>query len=151
LVYITQLLAKQAPLHLRWIIVRQDAECNIFSVVDLESGYHQMLMNEDNKSCTAFGTNCKIYHWKVAPMGAYWNDWYMDMSYAYLDINIFVFALCALFIIHCSLFITYCPLTFALYILSLICNRHTMDDIAHTVIIYLGDIYVFYQTVLVVT
>ncbi|KAF0750331.1 hypothetical protein AaE_006752 [Aphanomyces astaci] len=42
--------------------------CNIFSKLDLASGYHQMLVLPHARNCTAFRTHKELLQWCVAPM-----------------------------------------------------------------------------------
>ena len=41
----------------------------LFSLIDLEDGFHQMHLEEDSKHLTAFGTPFRVFEWNVLPMG----------------------------------------------------------------------------------
>lgn len=43
--------------------------CEIYSVLDLAQGYHQMRISKDSRKYTAFRTHSETYQWCVAPMG----------------------------------------------------------------------------------
>lgn len=40
-----------------------------FSIMDLQSGYHQILLNENSRHFTAISTDSGFYQWKVLPFG----------------------------------------------------------------------------------
>ena len=41
----------------------------LFTLIDLEDGFHQMHLEEDSKHLTAFGTPFAVFEWNVLPMG----------------------------------------------------------------------------------
>ena len=41
----------------------------LWSIFDLEDGFHQMHLHPDSYECTAFVTSKGVYHWTVLPMG----------------------------------------------------------------------------------
>ena len=49
-------------------LARQEGN-SVFSLVDLEDGFHQMHLEESSRSLTAFITPFGVYEWKVLPMG----------------------------------------------------------------------------------
>lgn len=40
-----------------------------FSILDLQSGFHQIPLENDSRACTAFSTDNGFYQWKVLPFG----------------------------------------------------------------------------------
>ncbi|KAF1326243.1 Retroelement pol polyprotein, partial [Globisporangium splendens] len=45
------------------------ARCDVFTVIDLAQGYHQMRVKPDSRPYTAFRSQKETYQWCVAPMG----------------------------------------------------------------------------------
>ncbi|OWZ12813.1 LOW QUALITY PROTEIN: Retroelement pol Polyprotein [Phytophthora megakarya] len=58
-----------AKIHLPHIEELFDLMEDVFSILDLASGYHQIRISPTSKQYTAFCTNLEIYEWNVAPMG----------------------------------------------------------------------------------
>ena len=51
-------------------ILQKQQKKRMFTVLDLKHGYHQMLLHEDSRPCTAMSTPLGPMQWKVVPMGA---------------------------------------------------------------------------------
>ena len=51
-------------------ILQKQQKKRIFTVLDLKHRYHQMLLHEDSRPCTAMSTLLRPMQWKVVPMGA---------------------------------------------------------------------------------
>ena len=41
----------------------------LWSIYDLQDGFHQMHLHPDSQECTAFVTSKGVFHWTVLPMG----------------------------------------------------------------------------------
>jgi len=50
-------------------ILDQLGQCQLFSIVDLKSGYHQISLAKDSRELTAFSTSQGHYHYKRMSMG----------------------------------------------------------------------------------
>ncbi|KAL4083037.1 hypothetical protein QTP88_028367 [Uroleucon formosanum] len=50
-------------------ILDQLGQSQLFSIVDLKSGYHQILLSKESRELTAFSTNQGHYHYKRMSMG----------------------------------------------------------------------------------
>ena len=51
-------------------ILQKQQKKQIFTVLDLKHGYHQMPLHPDSRPCTAMSTPLGPIQWKVVPMGA---------------------------------------------------------------------------------
>ena len=51
-------------------ILQKQQKKRIFTVLDLNHGYHQMPLHSDSRPCTAMSTPLGPMQWKVVPMGA---------------------------------------------------------------------------------
>ena len=51
-------------------ILQKQQKKQIFTVLDLKHGYHQMPLHPDSRPCTAMSTPLGPMQWKVVPMGA---------------------------------------------------------------------------------
>ena len=51
-------------------MVQKQQKRQIFTVLDLKHGYHQMLLHPDSRPCTAMSTPLGPMQWKVVPLGA---------------------------------------------------------------------------------
>ena len=51
-------------------ILQKQQKNQIFTVLDLKHGYHQMPLHPDSRPCTAMSTALGPMQWKVVPMGA---------------------------------------------------------------------------------
>ena len=57
------------PLPLIEDLICKEARNRIWSIFDLETGFHQMHLAEDSRAVTAFVTPWGCYQWTVLPMG----------------------------------------------------------------------------------
>ena len=57
------------PLPLIEDLIAKQTENRIWSIFDLQDGFHQMHLHESCRECTAFITPRGLYHWTVLPMG----------------------------------------------------------------------------------
>lgn len=64
-----KLIADKFPLPRIEEILEGLGKAKYFSVLDLQSGYHQIPLNEKSRHLTAFSTDTGFYQWKVLPFG----------------------------------------------------------------------------------
>jgi putative transposase len=50
-------------------LINKQALNSLWSIFDLQDGFHQMHLHPDSRECTAFVTSRGVYHWTVLPMG----------------------------------------------------------------------------------
>ena len=50
-------------------ITAELADAQVFSVLDAESGFHQLLLDEDSRPLTTFATHCGLFRFKRLPFG----------------------------------------------------------------------------------
>lgn len=65
----SQTLIPKIPLPLIEVLFDRMVQAEVFTVIDLAQGYHQMLVDKDSRKYTAFRTSRDTYQWCVAPMG----------------------------------------------------------------------------------
>ena len=57
------------PLPLIEDLISKQAMNKLWSIFDLQDGFHQMHLQPDSRDCTAFVPSRGVFHWTVLPMG----------------------------------------------------------------------------------
>ena len=65
----SQIDGEQYPLPVVNFFFLKQAKNTIWSIFDLEDGFHQMHLADSSRPYTAFVTPCGLYQWTVLPMG----------------------------------------------------------------------------------
>ena len=64
------------PLPLIEDLICKEAHNRLWSIFDLESGFHQMHLEQGSRPVTSFVTPWGVYQWTVLPMVSNWRQLY---------------------------------------------------------------------------